>query len=245
MKRYNDLGNDVEHGAESGTSTHERALSARSPRLKPPGRTLPPLHIGALVLAGTAMVLAFGLVVIVWVSLPADQNLTPAAGSAPPTGVLQSPPSSPSSSMIGSAATAVAGYTPASATMLPSETPTEVPVPTGYTVQIDSGLDVQWTASAAASATMAGLLRSEQLLGRRLAEPHIVSVEATAGKDLLDAFSGPYPEHPIVWVVRARGTFWSWGAPGQPPLVATEGYVVYDDAGNEIGNGSISPSPTH
>ena len=125
---------------------------------------------------------------------------------------------------------------------LPTSTASEGPVPTGYTVKIARGLQVLWTPSAAALTTIRGIMWNEKILGRELAEPRIISIEAMAGKDVPDAFSGPWPEVPVAWVVHAQGTYFH-PLPGQPPLLGTDGFIVYDDAGNPIGGGTFNSVP--
>lgn len=133
---------------------------------------------------------------------------------------------------------------PSTQTTLQPPSPTPIPVPTGYSVTIAAGLHPQWTAEAAAATVIARILHTEQVTGRVLAEPRVLSVEAMAGKDVPDSASGPFPDHGVCWVVLAQGTFWSSYAPGTAGLYASEAWLVYDDQGNEIGGSFVSGTPT-
>ena len=112
-----------------------------------------------------------------------------------------------------------------------------------YVVHIAEGLDVAWTAAEAAAATLDQIARNEELLDETLAAPRIVSVEAYAGSDVPGEFgggNGNFSDWPVIWVVRAEGTFTSFfGGPSANPSTGNDGYYVFDDeTGDVIGAGS-------
>jgi hypothetical protein len=91
---------------------------------------------------------------------------------------------------------------------------------------------------------MKQIANNELLLGRSLATPQIVSVEALRGSDLLVALGGPaFDGYPVVWVVKATGTFvQSFGQYGVEPLNDTDGFFLIDVDGSVISSGF--PLPT-
>ena len=115
-------------------------------------------------------------------------------------------------------------------------TPTVEPVPTGYSVKIDQGLQPQWNAAAAAQAVFEQIKANERAFGVVLVPAQIISVEAMTGKDIPDAAGGPDAELPIAWVVHARGAFRNDTGPNPSSFhFFAEAWYVFADDGSLIG----------
>lgn len=132
-------------------------------------------------------------------------------------------------------ATADGQALPELSTPPPSMSPSPVPQATGYSVQIAEGLQPNWTAAAAASHVFDDIKSNEHLLGQVLQPARIISVEAMRGRDVPMAISGPYGDVPIAWVVHAYGTFVQTHVYSGGPILHTEGWFIFDDAGSELG----------
>src|SRR4029079_978480 len=79
-----------------------------------------------------------------------------------------------------------------------------------YLVTIAGGLDPKWTAGEAATAALDGIAKAERRIGRQLAPAKVLSVQALPGTDVpgtLGEAEGTFDSYPIVWVVKATGTF--------------------------------------
>jgi hypothetical protein len=127
----------------------------------------------------------------------------------------------------------------------PAMIPTAEATPTrAFTVQIEEGLQVDWNADAAAAATLVQIKASERIVGRVLAAPRIVSVEAWSGIDVPPEIGqGNLFESRVVWVVRAEGTFVAFSCPQDPCPSESSGFVMFDDSGAPLGSGFPLPSP--
>jgi hypothetical protein len=84
---------------------------------------------------------------------------------------------------------------------------------------------------------MATIRYAERKVGEALAVPRILAVRAMAGDDVPDSFGGPFPDMPIAWLIEAEGTFSMYGAPGAPNFLSADGYMIYNDDGQQIGYG--------
>jgi hypothetical protein len=114
-----------------------------------------------------------------------------------------------------------------------------------FEVSVAPGLDTKLSPDAAAATALKDIANMERVLGRQLSVPAILSVDALKGSDVPIAFGHPeLSTHPVVWLVKARGTFVSFfGGPlnAERPQ-ATDGYFLLDDEGSVIGTVSRSPS---
>jgi hypothetical protein len=109
-----------------------------------------------------------------------------------------------------------------------------------FNVRIQEGLSVKWNPVDAAAQTLELIKGDERLLGRALAEPRILSVEAYAGEDIpFEIGEGNLGEWPVVWVVRAQGTFVAFSCPvaAKPCPSGSSGFYAFDDDGMVIGDG--------
>lgn len=150
------------------------------------------------------------------------------------------------------AVAACAGMTPSSVPTAPSRSvappnPSPTAVDTlvrSFTVQIEDGLQVSWNADAAAAATLGQIKASERMVGRALAEPRILSVDAWFGMDVPPEIGqGNTLTWPAVWVVRAEGTFVAFSCPQNPCPSGSSGFAMFDDTGAPIGTGFPLPNP--
>ena len=118
-------------------------------------------------------------------------------------------------------------------------TSTPFPLPTGYAVHIEKGLNPSWTAQAAAADVYAGLLGYAGS-GQVLAQPRILSVDAVSGRNVpKDEFGCCEPANSIRWIVRAQGTFFNEHSGPSPGwrFFGTDGWFLYDDTGENLASG--------
>lgn len=115
--------------------------------------------------------------------------------------------------------------------------------PPDYPVVIASDVSPKLAPSSAAAVALKAITANEQQLGRRLAEPTVLSVEAFKGSAVPQEFAeGNLGDHAVVWIVKARGTFVSFTSrPGIEPLSYDNGFFAIDDSGTIIGMGLPLP----
>ncbi|HEY7598627.1 MAG TPA: hypothetical protein VH741_01780, partial [Candidatus Limnocylindrales bacterium] len=119
-------------------------------------------------------------------------------------------------------------------TSVPSATPTPGPP---YSVLIDDDVTPSLLHQEIAVRALAQIASAEARLGRRIAEPQILTVRATrldrVSSSARDGQTGEGSQ--AVWYVTARGTFVPFFGP--PDISADNGYWLFDDAGNVISSG--------
>jgi hypothetical protein len=137
----------------------------------------------------------------------------------------------------------------ATATSSPSTFPTEgvatapglSPTP-DFSITIAPGLNPDWTPDAAAQAVLDKIASAERLLGKALVPPKILSVEAVTGKDVPPELGeGSLGGYPLIWIVRANGTFIADYGPIGNNASASSGYYLFDDAGTVVASGFPLP----
>lgn len=127
----------------------------------------------------------------------------------------------------------------------PAPTATVEPVPTGYSVKVDAGLQPKWNAQAAAQAVFDQIKTNERVYGVVIAPAQIMSVEAMLGKDVPSGIGGPYRDVQIAWVVHARGTFLNDSAPNPSSFhYFSDGWYVFADNGSLMGVHLEGQQPT-
>lgn len=105
-----------------------------------------------------------------------------------------------------------------------------------YVFIAGQGVTPKWTPEAAAAKALDYIATMERTVGRRLAEPKVLSVEVVKGDSVAAATGGEnnFPEYPIVWIVKATGTFKpEFGLPGTEEY-GTSGTLYFDDDTGEI-----------
>lgn len=141
----------------------------------------------------------------------------------------------------GSSTIATPGASDAPMTTLTLTATVAPTVDQSFTVTVEPGLAVRWSAEAAATRVLSLIASNEKRVGRSVAPPRILSVDAFSGNDAPDEVGGSnLGEFPVVWIVHATGTFTNdYGPVTVEP--GAEGWYVFDDTGEVVGSGFGSP----
>jgi hypothetical protein len=117
-----------------------------------------------------------------------------------------------------------------------------------YVVTVASGLNPALDPEMAAALALRVISGNEGALGRSLAQPRILSIDALSGSAVPDDLGeGNLANYPIVWVVRAEGTFLPFSCPALDLSACpmdSDGYLILDDTGRVIVVGFPLPKPS-
>ena len=113
----------------------------------------------------------------------------------------------------------------------------------GPTLVVSPGLAPRMTARQVSERVLALIHRNEEIAGRVMMPPRVLSLTATTGAGIAAIEPAAGQHEPvlqgIVWVVRAEGTFTTNRGPnrGVPPTATTGFYVLADVDGSVISFG--------
>lgn len=105
-----------------------------------------------------------------------------------------------------------------------------------YAFTVAQGVTPKWTPEAAAAKTLDYIAATEKTVGRRLAEPKVLSMDVVEGASVASVTGGDngFPEYAIVWIVKSTGTFKpEFGLPDIEDY-GTSGTLFFDDDTGEI-----------